>query len=130
MVTTQQEAPTPYAVVETGGKQYVLRPDAVVAVERLAGDAGSQVTLSRVLAVHNGKQLTVGQPVVSGAQVICEVLKQARAPKVVSYKYSRREGFHWKRGHRQAVTQLKVLQVAPPPVSSPKAMPTGGPTGQ
>ena len=103
---------TPYAIVETGGKQYLVRPGSVVTVERLEGAPGTQVTLARVLALHDGQTLTVGRPVVSGAQVLCEVTAQARAPKVISYKYKRRKGFHWKKGHRQSVTQLKVLQVS------------------
>ena len=105
----------PYCVVETGGKQYLVVPGSVLTVERLDGPVGGQVTLTRVLALHDGQRLTVGHPVVGGAQVVCQVLTQTRAPKVVSYKYKRREGFHWKKGHRQSVTQLKVLEVTPPP---------------
>jgi len=101
----------PYAIVETGGKQCVVHSGSVVTVERLEGQRGGQVSLSRVLAVHDGQRLTVGHPVVSGAQVVCEVVAQTRAPKVVAYKYKRRKGFHWTRGHRQSVTRLKVLQV-------------------
>lgn len=108
---TTQEAAAPYAVVATGGKQYVVRQGSVLTVEKLAGEAGGQVTLSDVLAVHDGKALSVGRPHVAGAQVLCQVVAQQRAPKVVSYKYKRRKGFHWTRGHRQSVTRLKVLQV-------------------
>lgn len=104
-------ARAPYAVVETGGKQYVVRPGSVLAVERLASAAGSQVTLPRVLAVHTGQQLTVGRPVVPGAQVVCEVVAQTRGPKVISFKFKRRKGYHRTVGHRQSLTQLKVLQV-------------------
>lgn len=107
----QPVTPQPYAIVETGGKQYLLKPGVVVAVERLEGEAGGQVTLSRVLAIHDGQQFTIGRPTVAGAQVVCQLVAQTRAPKVVSYKYKRRKGFHWKKGHRQSVTQLKVVKV-------------------
>lgn len=100
-----------YAIIKTGGKQYVVRQGSVLTVEKLDGEKGGQVTLSDVLAYHDGAKLSVGRPTVSGAQVVCEVVAQRRAPKVVSYKYKRREGFHWKKGHRQYVTQLKVLEV-------------------
>ena len=106
--------PETYAIVETGGKQYLVRPGSLVTVERLDGDRGSQVSLSRVLAVHDGQHLAIGHPVVAGAQVVCEVTSQTRGPKLISYKYKRRKGFHWKKGHRQSVTQLKVLKVALP----------------
>lgn len=110
MATTTAVQP-PYGIVETGGKQYLVQPGSVVTVERLAGDPGAQVSLSRVLAVHDGRQLTLGRPVVTGASVVCAVIAQTKGPKVVSYKYKRRKGFHWKKGHRQSVTQLKVLEV-------------------
>ncbi len=106
-----QTLASPYAVVATGGKQYVVRQGSVLTVEKLAGEAGGQVTLSDVLALHDGKTLSVGRPHVAGAQVVCQVVAQQRAPKVVSYKYKRRKGFHWKKGHRQSVTRLKVLEV-------------------
>lgn len=111
---TKTPAPDPYAIVQTGGKQYLLKPGTVLAVERLDGEAGGQVTLSNVLAVHDGQRLTVGRPTVTGAEVVCQLLAQTRAPKVVSYKYKRRKGFHWKKGHRQSVTQLKVVKVVMP----------------
>lgn len=106
-----QTLASPYAVVATGGKQYVVRQGSVLTVEKLAGEHGGQVMLSDVLAVHDGQQLSVGRPHVAGAQVVCQVVAQRRAPKVVSFKYKRRKGFHWTRGHRQSVTQLKVVQV-------------------
>lgn len=106
--TTETSA---YAVVKTGGKQYVVRQGSLLTVEKLDGEKGGQVTLSDVLAYHDGATLSIGRPTVSGAQVVCQVVAQARAPKVVSYKYKRREGFHWKKGHRQSVTRLKVLEV-------------------
>ena len=116
-MTTTSKAPTtkeplsPYAVVATGGKQYVVRQGSLLTVEKLTGETGGQVTLSDVLAVHDGRRLSIGRPHVAGAQVLCQVVAQARAPKVVSFKYKRRKGFHWTRGHRQSVTQLKVLEV-------------------
>ena len=102
---------SPYAIVETGGKQYVVRTGDLLTIEKLAGEAGAEIALDRVLAVSDGRQLTVGHPVVAGAQVVGSIVAQTRAPKVVSYKYKRRKGFHWKKGHRQSVTKLKVLKV-------------------
>ena len=112
---TSQTLQAPYAVVATGGKQYLVRQGSVLTVEKLASETSEgpgRVTLSQVLALHDGQRLSVGRPHVAGAQVVCEIVAQQRAPKVVSYKYKRRKGFHWTRGHRQSVTQLKVLQVS------------------
>jgi large subunit ribosomal protein L21 len=97
-----------YAVVETGGKQYRVTQGATLDVERLAGDAGTKIKLSRVLAVSDGQSLTVGTPEVSGAAVTAEIVKQFRGEKVVAFRKKRRKGYHKKKGHRQELTQLKI----------------------
>lgn len=100
-----------YAVVETGGKQYRVQKGDVLDVERLAGEAGDKITLSRVLALSNGTDLTVGTPEVAGASVTAEVVKQLRGEKVIAFRKKRRKGYKKKRGHRQDLTQLKIASI-------------------
>ncbi|TAN36932.1 MAG: 50S ribosomal protein L21 [Verrucomicrobia bacterium] len=100
-----------YAVVETGGKQYLVKQNSEVDVETLAGEAGAAITLDRVLAVSDGQKLTVGAPVLAGATVTAAIVKQFRAPKVVSFKKQRRKGYHKKIGHRQSLTRITVKAI-------------------
>jgi len=100
-----------YAVVETGGKQYLVKQNSQLDVETLAGEPGQAVTLDRVLAVSDGQQLKIGAPVIVGASVTTEVVKQFRAPKVVSFKKIRRKGYHKKIGHRQSLTRITVKEI-------------------
>ena len=97
-----------YAVVDTGGKQYLVKKDAVLDVDLLGVEAGKKVKLSRVLAVSDGKDLTIGAPAVKGAVVTAEVVANIRGPKLISFKKKRRKGFHKKIGHRQPLAQIKV----------------------
>jgi len=101
-----------YAVVETGGKQYLVKADDVIHVERLDAEAGKKFTLDRVLAVSDGKKLKIGTPEVSGAKVVSNVVEHARADKVVSFKKKRRKGYMRKQGHRQEQTVLKIESIA------------------
>ena len=102
-----------YAVIETGGKQYRVQKDDVLAVELLAGaEAGQTVELGRVLALNDGTGLKVGSPVVEGAKVTAEVVEEFRAAKVVAFKKKRRKGYHKKIGHRQNLLKVKVTAVA------------------
>ena len=64
-----------YAVIETGGKQYRVTPGAVLEVERLEAEAGKPVTLDRVLLVSNEGKLNVGNPTVSKASVVADVVE-------------------------------------------------------
>ena len=98
----------PYAVIETGGKQYRVQNGSTLKVERIEAEVGSTVDIGAVLAVSDGAKLQVGQPALDDAKVSCTVLEHLRGPKVVSFKKKRRKGFAKKKGHRQELTALKV----------------------
>jgi len=96
-----------YAIIATGGKQYKVAEGDVIRVEKLDVEPGSEYVFDQVLAVSDG-ELVVGQPTVQGAAVKATVMDQARARKVIVYKYKRKTGYHKKNGHRQAYTELKI----------------------
>jgi large subunit ribosomal protein L21 len=101
-----------YEVVETGGKQYRVGKDDVLAVELIEGvKAGDQIELGRVLALNDGSGLKLGTPVVEGASVKAEVVDEFRGRKVVAFKKKRRKGYHKKIGHRQDLLRVKVVSV-------------------
>ena len=102
-----------YAVVETGGKQYRVQKDDVLAIELLDGaETGKPVELGRVLAFNDGSGLKIGSPVVAGVKVMAEVVAEFRAPKVVAFKKKRRKGYHRKVGHRQNLLKVKIASIA------------------
>ena len=96
-----------FAVVRTGGKQYKVQKDDIIEVEKLEGSAGDKVSLDEVLFV-DGK---VGEPLVKGATVAAELVKQKRADKVVIFKKKRRQNYRRKKGHRQNLTVLKITDI-------------------
>ncbi|HMP73820.1 MAG TPA: 50S ribosomal protein L21 [Kiritimatiellia bacterium] len=100
-----------YAVIETGGKQYRVQQGDLLDVEKLEGDVGSTITLSNVLALSNGSDLTVGTPAVDGAEITAEIVDQYRGKKIVAFKKKRRKGYHRKVGHRQELTRLKIAGI-------------------
>lgn len=97
-----------YAVIKTGGKQYLVHEDDVVSVEKLDAEVGSSIEVAPVLAVSNGEQLIVGNPTLEGASITAEVLEHYRGKKIVSFKKKRRKGYRRKVGHRQDLTRLKI----------------------
>ena len=99
-----------YAVIRTGGKQYRVSQDDVLRVESLKADVGSQVKFD-VLAVGEGEDLKVGQPVLDAASVLGTVVRHARARKVTIYKFQRTKNYHRKKGHRQAFTEVRISEV-------------------
>ena len=100
-----------YAIVQTGGKQYRVKPGDTIAVEKLAADEGSTVELDRVLLVAQDSGVQVGQPTVEGAKVVAEVATQGRADKIIVFKYKPKVRYQVKRGHRQLLTQLSIKEI-------------------
>jgi large subunit ribosomal protein L21 len=100
-----------YAVVKTGGKQYRVSPGDTLDVEKLPNDVGEQIELEEVLLVANGSKAKIGQPRVKGAKVKATVTRQARARKVVIYKYHPSKRYRLKKGHRQNYTRLRIDEI-------------------
>src|ERR687888_120513 len=101
-----------YAIVETGGKQYRVKPGDTVAVERLTGEPGETLDLERVLLVgDNGDSPRVGTPGVAGAVVRAEVLEHVRGEKIIVFRYKSKVRYRRKTGHRQALTRLKITDI-------------------
>jgi len=98
----------PYAVIEHGGTQYLVTPNDTVAVNRLNVEKGAVLEIKEVLAISDGKELTIGSPVVNGTVVKATVLDHVLGDKVVSFRKIRRKGYSRKRGHRQKLTILKI----------------------
>jgi len=96
-----------FAVIETGGKQYKIKPGDELRVERFDTGKTKSVKLERVLLLAKDDTLEVGRPYVKGAYCEAELLGEVKAPKVISYKYIRREKSQTKIGHRQNYLRLK-----------------------
>ena len=101
----------PYAVIETGGKQYRVEAGQTVEVELLHADKGAVVKIDKVLAVSDGASLKVGTPYVEGAAVELEVVENFRGPKVVAFDKKRRKGYKRTVGYRQELTRATVKSI-------------------
>jgi large subunit ribosomal protein L21 len=101
-----------YAVIKTGGKQYRVAADDKLAIEKVAGDTGSEVVFTEVLMLgQEGAEAKVGTPAVAGAKVVAEVVEQGRAAKVIAFKKRRRKNSRRKRGHRQHQTVVRIKEI-------------------
>jgi large subunit ribosomal protein L21 len=100
-----------YAIIEEGGKQHKVTSGDTLRIDRpLVGDE-TTVTLDRVLFVGGDGAPKIGSPLVAGATVTADVIGETKGPKVVSFKYKRRKGYHKKVGHRQHYVSVKVTAI-------------------
>ena len=100
-----------YAIVELGGKQYSVKEGDVIHVEKQGAEEGKEIALEKVLLVSGDKEVKVGHPYLNDVQVKAQVIKHLKGEKVVSYKYRRRKSSDWKKGHRQQLTELKIIKI-------------------
>ena len=100
-----------FAVIKTGGKQYKVAADDEIVVMTLVGEAGAEVTFDQVLSYSDGATMQVGAPLVEGATVAAEIVKQTRGPKAISFKKRRRQNSKRKRGHRQDLTVVRITDI-------------------
>ena len=100
-----------YAIVEVGAKQYSIKKGDIIEVEKQTAKEGHDIALNKVLLLSKDKKTEIGQPYLKGAKVEAVVLKHIKADKVISFKYRRRKSSHWKKGHRQQLTRLKIKDI-------------------
>src|SRR6266567_8020670 len=100
-----------YAIIKTGGRQFRVAEGDTLDVDLLDVEPGKTATFGDVLLFAEGKDVTHGNPLVSGAKVTAEVLEQRKDKKVFAFKYRRRKGYHRTVGHRRKLTRIKIQSV-------------------
>ena len=101
-----------HAIIETGGKQYKVAEGDTLYIEKLNVEAGETVTFDKVLAVIDGDKATFGAPLVNGAKVDAEVVKNGRGKKIIVFKYKPKKNYRRKQGHRQPYTKVTIGKIS------------------
>lgn len=100
------------AVIETGGKQYVVRAGDTIFIEKLEKNVGDMVSFKVLMITdEDGSNAKIGMPEVSGVTVGAEVLGQVRTKKVDVVKYKRKVRYTKVHGHRQEKTKVKIASI-------------------
>ena len=95
-----------FAVIETGGKQYLVKKGSIIKVEKLEAEEGKEVEINKVVCLSNS-----GLSCSSNAIVKAEVLEQCRGEKIIIFKKKRRKNYRRKTGHRQHITVLRINEI-------------------
>lgn len=111
-----------FAVIQTGGKQYLVSEGDTVKIEKIKGamtpsgpallKVGDSVVFNDVLLVDNGLDTTIGEPFIKGAKVSAEIKKISRAKKVTVIKYKAKSNYFKKRGHRQPYFEVTITKLS------------------
>jgi large subunit ribosomal protein L21 len=102
-----------FAVIETGGKQYLVFVGDEVKIEKFENPStiGDKITFDKVLLKDSGSETQIGTPHLVGAKVEAEVIEIGRAAKIDVVKYKAKTGYFKKIGHRQPFVKIKILSM-------------------
>jgi large subunit ribosomal protein L21 len=100
-----------FAVIKTGGKQYLVEEGQILVVERLEHD-GKSISFDEVLLVSQEGGVQVGQPLVKGASVKASVVEDGKADKKIVFRYKAKTRSKKKKGHRQPYTKVKIESIS------------------
>ena len=103
-----------YSIIKIAGKQYSVSEGDTIKVSTQDWKVGDTIKLKQVLLTDNGKNISVGDPIVDGASVTLEIMEHNRDKKLLIYKKKRRKGYQRKNGHRQGYSLLKVNKLQMP----------------
>ncbi len=99
-----------YAIIDNNGKQVRVCAGETIEVDLMDAEVGAEINFDRVLLV-GADDIKVGNPTVEGACVKAKVIEHARGPKVIAFKFRRRQRSHSRRGFRASLTKLEILEI-------------------
>jgi large subunit ribosomal protein L21 len=100
-----------YAIIEEGGRQFKVTSGDVIRIDRPFDADTKTLTFDRVLLVAGEGNPKIGAPLIGGATVSADVIREAKGPKIDIQKYKRRKGYHKKIGHRQKYTEVRITGI-------------------
>ncbi|MCL4387104.1 MAG: 50S ribosomal protein L21 [Patescibacteria group bacterium] len=105
------KASNDFAVIKTGGKQYLVTPGLKFNVEKIEGKEGDKVNFSEVLLKEVAGKLEIGEPLVKDSKVEGKIIEQTKGDKIVVLKYKKRKNYRRKQGHRQKLTRVEIVKI-------------------
>ena len=101
-----------FAIIQTGGKQYKVRAGEIIKIEKFGDQKPNTIVeFKEVLAYGDDKNIEVGLPIVQGARVEAEFLKNSKNRTVLIFKKRRRKNSRRKNGHRQQYALIRVNKI-------------------
>ena len=101
-----------FAVIQTGGKQYKVKASDILKVEKIKDSKPEgKIEFNEILAYGDDKNLEVGSPLVKGAKVEAELVKNSKNRTILIFKKRRRQNSRRKNGHRQQYSLIKIKKI-------------------
>ena len=101
-----------FAVIQTGGKQYKVKSGEILKIEKLpVSKIDSKIEFKEILAYGDNKEIEIGSPIVQGAKVEANLIKNSKNKTVLIFKKRRRQNSRRKNGHRQEYSMIRINKI-------------------
>ena len=101
-----------YAVIQTGGKQYKVEASEILKIEKLkSSKPETKIEFKEILAYGDDKKIEIGAPLINGAKVEAELIKNGKNRTILIFKKRRRKNSRRKNGHRQQYSLIKISKI-------------------
>ena len=100
-----------FAIFKTGGKQYKVHASEILKIEKIGNPEGKKIEFNEILAYGNKENVELGTPIIKGAKIEAELLKNSKERTVLVFKKRRRKNSRKKYGHRQPFTLIKINKI-------------------
>ena len=107
-----------YAVIKTGGKQYLVEKGTLLNIEKIDGKPGEKVSFDDVLLTSLSGKVNIGKPIVKNSSVIGEIKSQFKGPKVKGIRYKNKTRPSVRTGHRQQLTSVEIMDLSKSPAKA------------
>ena len=102
-----------FAVIKTGGKQYLVSVGDKIKIEKIGASEKKEVVFGEVLLIADDKkEIKIGAPFIKGAKVKAKLLAQDKAKKIIVFKYKPKKRYQKKMGHRQPYTEVEITGIS------------------
>ena len=100
------------AVLNIDGRQLKVEENQELYISKISGKKGDKLKLNTVSLIEDGKSVSVGTPLIDGAEIGISIIEQTKDKKIVVFKKKRRKGYKVKNGHRQMLTKIKIESIS------------------
>lgn len=111
-IVTEKPKAEGFAVIKTGGKQYLVTPGDVIEIELIDGlKAGDEINFDQVLLKEIGEKVEIGTPFIGEVKVRARVLAEVKGDKEIVFKYKAKKNYRVKQGHRQKYLKVQIEEI-------------------
>lgn len=100
-----------YAVFISGGKQYRVKKNQIIQLEKLHNPPGTIIEFDKIMMISNEKEVKIGNPFLFGSKIKAHIENHGRLKKIKIIKFNRRKHYKKQQGHRQYFTKVKILDI-------------------